>query len=135
MINFDLHLLKKRGVDTSFLITSGKQMGNNMRCFNRIDFAVIPSYIKLSCSVEYTFHKFALCNGCISSNFQIFFIYIVHKHTYILSRCKIVDINQPMAIFLELHYTLFVNLSTLNKLKINKKNKISIGHSKVSARC
>ena len=70
MINFDHHLLKKRGVDTSFLISSGKQMSNKCAlCLYRIDFAVIPSYIKLSCSVEYTFHKLALCSGCISSNF------------------------------------------------------------------
>ena len=69
MINFDRYLLKKRGVDTCFLITSGKQMSNKYAlCFNRIDFAVISSYIKLSCSFEYTFHKLALCSGCISGN-------------------------------------------------------------------
>ena len=39
------HQLKKRGVHALFQITSGKQIRNNYAPrFNRIDFAVIPSY-------------------------------------------------------------------------------------------
>ena len=49
MIKFYHQYLKKKpDANAIFLMTSGKQMSNNYApCFNRIGFAVIPSYIEL----------------------------------------------------------------------------------------
>ena len=46
-------VIEKRDAQAIFFITSSKQMSNNYApCFSRIDYAVIPFYIELPCTIK-----------------------------------------------------------------------------------